>query len=429
MTTIPNDIQDIAATAGNNNKVAMLTAAIQKHGQPLIDILHWVYDSFKTFGIEDTKALWASYQTSSAFMAGLPNTTGFNNVLIDLSMRKDTGMAARARILDMLENYKVDEDHADLFMKILKKDLRFKMGCSLVNKSLRAAGYPEIYEYDCMLAHPFEPKRFSTTNKYIAEDKLDGMRAQVWVDVDYNSADFKSRNGNEITSVNAELQRQVHAFVEENELLRDNKYVVEGELEATTENFADTISSARKKATQDNLVFTIFDILTVDEFNGLSQTPLSSRLERLEEFNQSVYPNLRVNPGVPVASVEEVYGAYADARARGKEGIILKDLDHPYEPKRSYGWMKIKGEETADVPIKALKPGKEGTKYEGMLGAYVVDFDGVEVDVGSGISDADRLNPPHGVGDMIEVEFHEKTPDGSMRHPRYVRGRPDKDVK
>jgi len=39
---------------------------------------------------------------------------------------------------------------------------------------------------------------------------------------------------------------------------------------------------------------------------------------------------------------------------------------------------------------------------------------------------AARSNPKQ-VLSAIEVEFHEVTPDGSLRHPRFVRFRDDKD--
>ena len=84
--------------------------------------------------------------------------------------------------------------------------------------------------------------------------------------------------------------------------------------------------------------------------------------------------------------------------------------------------------ETIDVPIIGTFPGKG--KYKGKLGGYVVDVDGVPVNVGSGITDKDRdqlwLDRDLLPGKLVEVGFHEKTPDGSLRHPRFIRFRTDK---
>ncbi|MER9496402.1 hypothetical protein NKI86_32140, partial [Mesorhizobium sp. M0320] len=89
------------------------------------------------------------------------------------------------------------------------------------------------------------------------------------------------------------------------------------------------------------------------------------------------------------------------------------------------------------------------TKLEGGFGGYLVDRKGVEVRVGGGFSDPLReecleacqkattgqeLVVERGVkkryfegGRLVEVEFHEVTPDGSLRHPRFIRFRDDKD--
>jgi len=133
------------------------------------------------------------------------------------------------------------------------------------------------------------------------------------------------------------------------------------------------------------------------------------------------------------------------------EGIIVKPLDGTYQKKRSFNWLKIKAEETDEFRIVGAE---EGTgKNKGKLGALVIDVEGVEVKVGGGFSDAQRdefwlaygrdLARLAGhddaapaeyhalgcelLGRLIEVEFHEKTPDGSLRHPRFIRFRDDKD--
>ena len=66
----------------------------------------------------------------------------------------------------------------------------------------------------------------------------------------------------------------------------------------------------------------------------------------------------------------------------------------------------------------------------GMLGGFIGNFNGVEVRVGSGLSDNDRVDfwgrREQIRGDLMEVEYHEVTPDGSLRHPRFARFRDDK---
>lgn len=128
------------------------------------------------------------------------------------------------------------------------------------------------------------------------------------------------------------------------------------------------------------------------------------------------------------------------------EGAIVKVLDAPYQKKRSYGWLKCKAEESEDLRVVGFYEGQG--KYEGMLGGLVViRGEEVFVDIGGGFSDAQRKQlwveciedkannvgggptsePGKVIGRLIEVEFHEVTPDGSLRHPRFKMFRNDKD--
>lgn len=135
------------------------------------------------------------------------------------------------------------------------------------------------------------------------------------------------------------------------------------------------------------------------------------------------------------------------------EGIVVKEMEALYEKRKSSVWMKVKNEETKDLRITGAYPGEPHTKYEHMMGGATVDHEGVTVNVGGGWSDAERealwamyqrdlariaghddATPAEYkhlgcefLGRLLEVEFMEVTPDGSLRHPRAVRFRDDKD--
>ena len=74
---------------------------------------------------------------------------------------------------------------------------------------------------------------------------------------------------------------------------------------------------------------------------------------------------------------------------------------------------------------------KEGTgRHSGKLGSILVDFNGVEVNVGSGFDDDMRAqvwdNRHEYLGMTAEVRYQEITPDGSLRFPTFVCWRTDK---
>jgi DNA ligase-1 len=92
--------------------------------------------------------------------------------------------------------------------------------------------------------------------------------------------------------------------------------------------------------------------------------------------------------------------------------------------------MKLKEQGSVDLVVESLIQG-EG-KYYGMLGAAVVKFKGRKVNVGSGWSDDERKlywqDPTLLVRKVIEVHYHQITPDGSLRHPRFHTIRHDKSI-
>lgn len=103
----------------------------------------------------------------------------------------------------------------------------------------------------------------------------------------------------------------------------------------------------------------------------------------------------------------------------GHEGLVLRQGDH---------WIKVKPEETHDVPITGFVEGRG--KHTGRLG-YVTTAKG---DVGSGFSDTEReilwaeAKAERLIGQVIEVSCLQMTQAGQFRHPFFVRMRPDKTV-
>jgi len=101
----------------------------------------------------------------------------------------------------------------------------------------------------------------------------------------------------------------------------------------------------------------------------------------------------------------------------GYEGLVARCGDH---------WVKIKPKDNLDLLVTGYEEG-EG-KHAGRLGALITR----KGKVGTGFTDHDRelfWYRRHGlVGMTIEVAYMHLTPDGQMRHPRFVRERFDKEA-
>ncbi len=95
-----------------------------------------------------------------------------------------------------------------------------------------------------------------------------------------------------------------------------------------------------------------FDILHLDG-QDLIDRPAGERFAALGE----AVPGLTV-PRLVTADAEEADAFFAEALARGHEGIMAKAVDAPYEAgRRGFSWLKIKPAHTLDLVVLAAEWG------------------------------------------------------------------------
>jgi DNA ligase-1 len=116
--------------------------------------------------------------------------------------------------------------------------------------------------------------------------------------------------------------------------LRDRRNKLEAVVEKLVDRVQSPLAEPRKKAAQ----ATIFD----------EEEPAQERL-----------PRLMIAPSRLVESAEDIDRAYADARARANEGVMLKAAGSTYQPgRRGLAWVKLKRElATLDVVITGAEYG------------------------------------------------------------------------
>jgi DNA ligase-1 len=189
------------------------------------------------------------------------------------------------------------------------------------------------------------------------------------------------------------------------------------------------------------MVYSIFDIVPLEDFErGFWNAQQHKRLTVLEQY-RAVFDStncVRLMDGIEVnldtAEGHDIMRRYAeDSVAAGFEGIMIKNLDAPYECRRSTFWMKWKPVITVDLNIVGFEQGTG--RNADRLGAIIcegVDNDrNIRVNVGSGLSDTNRdeywLARNDLLGRVVEVAADAVTQnqDGtySLRFPRFVRFR------
>ena len=303
--------------------------------------------------------------------------------------------------------------------KILKKNLAIGISTKSINK----VSPDFIPTFDIALAQKFERKRMSDW-VYI-EPKLDGIRCLAIVE--NGEAKLFTRAGKLITNFDDTVGR---------ELLLAGDGCYDGEI--MSKDFTELMRQVYRKEDKDvsDVYFAIFDYLTLDEWKEKKgKHTLKDRKKYLQRQFGTVYAQeklkylklVRFEPQLQPSDkvLKESHDRWV---TQGYEGIMVKDTDSLYSFGRDWSVMKYKAFFDADVPIIGLK---EGTgKHQGKLGSFLVDYKGVEVNVGSGLNDELRAqiweDKDSHVGRIIEVRYQEETPDGSLRFPTFVCFRNDK---
>ena len=112
-----------------------------------------------------------------------------------------------------------------------------------------------------------------------------------------------------------------------------------------------------------------------------------------------------------------------DALVRdGGEGLVLHRADALWQSGRTQALFKFKPELDAEAQVVGYLPGKG--RFAGMTGALEVRTpQGVVFALGSGLSDAQRRNPPE-VGSWVTYRYRDRTTKGVPRFATFVRVRP-----
>jgi DNA ligase-1 len=217
--------------------------------------------------------------------------------------------------------------------------------------------------------------------------------------------------------------------------------VLDGEI--VGESFQKLMRQAHRKSDAETtgMVYHVFDMIPLEDFErGYWNAQQHKRLALLDKARERLTKDdpVQIMPGLEVdldtAEGHDVLRRFAEASvAEGYEGIMIKELDAPYECKRSSFWMKWKPTITVDLNIKGFEQGTG--RNLGRLGAIICEGEDngrrIMVNVGSGLSDSDRdqywAARDDLLGRVIEVQADAVTQnqDGSysLRFPRFVRFR------
>ena len=423
MRTQPQDIiSQLEADNSRLGKEAIIKAAHESNLPEFFEGVTMALDPLVTFGVKQVPE-----RKNLEPGQGLVWET-FVELAMRLAGRDLTGHAARDAI-ELAMSVATDEQWNGWYRRILIKDLR----CGVSEKTVNKVVPGTVPVFTCALAHDSAKHEKKMTGKKQIEIKLDGVR--VLAVCRDGKVELFSRNGKQFHNF-------PHIIAEIEQVLAEKPApydcVLDGEVMSA--NFQDLMKQVHRKdnVQSEDAVLHLFDFIPLEDFQkGVWNKPQTYRSNLVKYWvleNESILKHVQAleweEVDLDTTEGQERFVALNKAAVDGGyEGVMIKDVDAPYECKRTHAWLKAKP--FIEVTLEVVDV-EEGTgRNEGRLGALVCrgEDDGrmVEVNCGSGFSDADRdtfwSNRGSLVGQLVEVRADAITQnqDGtySLRFPRF----------
>jgi len=428
MRTQPQDIiKQLEEHNSRLDKEEILYEAMEQELDEFFDGVRMALDPLVTFGVKQVTELdneWAGQGCEWSL---------FKELADKLISRELTGHAARDAI-NLVKSACTVEQWNGFYRRILIKDLRCGVSEKTVNKVAKKFDNKyAIPVFTCPLAHDSANHEKKMVGKKQIEIKLDGVR--VITIIRGNKVEMFSRNGKQFHNFG-------HIIAEIEEVLKENPapydLVLDGEVMSA--NFQDLMKQVHRKdgKQSDDAVLHLFDMCPLADFQkGIWDKTQSFRSQAVKawvEQHTSVLKHVQALDWEMVdldtqSGQERFVELNKAAVDGGYEGVMIKDVDAPYECKRTHSWLKAKP--FIEVTLEVVEI-EEGTgRNEGRLGAFVCkgvdDGRSITVNVGSGFTDANRDDYWSGrdsiIGNLVEVRADAITQnqDGtySLRFPRF----------
>ena len=404
------------------NKEDIIRAAHEEGLPEFFEGLRMALDPLVTFGVKQVDELDSDWAGQGC------EWTVFKELADKLIARELTGHAARDAI-NLVKSSCTVEQWNDWYRRILIKDLR----CGVSEKTVNKVVPGTVPVFTCALAHDSANHEKKMVGKKQIEIKLDGVRVITVIQGD--KVEMFSRNGKQFHNFG-------HIIAEIEAVIKDYPVpyplVLDGEVMSA--NFQDLMKQVHRKdnVAAGDAVLHLFDTIPLGCFkNGVWEKPQSFRsliTKHWVEEHKDVLKHVQALDWEEVdLDTPEGNKRFVELTKRavdgGYEGVMIKDVDAPYECKRTHAWLKAKPFIEVTLSVTDVE---EGTgRNEGRLGALVCagqdDGKDIRVNVGSGFTDDNRstfwTHRNALLGQLVEVRADAVTQnqDGtySLRFPRF----------
>ena len=429
-------LEKLQTTNSNKDKVAILKAHDSAELREYLDIALNIYRVYYVSKFPKKKV--GNEESTKVPGKGFDK---FKCLVKKAEFREISGHLALNTIIEVFSTF-TDREKKWFSLALTKKAIG--VGPKTVNA---AFGKNTIPEFQVMLADNKQPELDKVVYPKLVQSKIDGFRA-----IFIPGVGFLGRNGKPIR--NAKMQEWFAPLYTQNTDL-----VLDGELDVKEwhgqpnafNRLASLLNSDSKDKPKDVMVrYSIYDGMSLKEWKQQScSKSYQERLGDLELFRDMIsdyfekektdvdivgvtmyvcHSPILTLPTKQVITPKQAQEAYDMFLTYGYEGMMVKDPEALYQWKRvtlkSQIMMKMKPHVTEDLKVIGFEEGEGKLK-----GKVLVDFKGKTVGVGTGFGLKERIDfwkdRSKWLGKTAEVKGMEITPDGSIRHPVFVRWRPD----
>ncbi len=415
--TIPEIIESLNWENGSNFKINQLRLFADSHQtETLKRVLKMAYDrvdyvyGLTTKNVKDPISFRDVISIDQAL-----------EVLEMLNRRDVTGNSAIALVENILND--LSPENAELFKKILDRDLRINMGRTNINKVFKNLIKKQPY-MRCSIADSKALAKIDWESGIMSQLKCDGTYRS------FNDGVFTSRSG------------KVQSFPKLEKILEEvsSKYVLIGEMTLKGEKQRSKGNGLINSSDvpEDDIIYTIWDAIPIEEYQ--SKNGKIPYHERVQNARAIVYnannPQIEIVPIKMVHSPKEAYDHFRELTNQGLEGTVLKTPDNFWKDGTGKEQLKLKLEIDAEVRITGFTVGKN--KRAKTFGAITFENDeGTIKGQTSGFTDAQlqeiHKNRDEYLGKVMTVQFNDITKaKGSdtwaLSHPRFITIRYDKNT-
>ena len=360
-------------------------------------LLNFIYNPFITTGISEKKYDKILAHSVASDLTNIYdvceyvkiNNTGTDNVL--------------KRIKSFV--YSKGKENKELIKQILTKNLQLGITSKTINKII-----PDLIPtFNVQLAHKyFENIKYVEGKEFIITKKIDGNR--IIVIKEKGNVKFFARSGKEIFGLK-EIEEELRLLKDDNFIL-DGEIVIKDDNLPSKEKYAETMKKVRKDGDKSGVYILAFDVLPLKHFKEqLSEIPYYIRRKKL----QKTFCNMNFVSVLPVmydgTDTKCIFKFLQKMINENEEGIMINIKEASYKFKRTKDLLKVKTMNDTDLYVTDLEEGVNRNKNK--LGAFIVDYKGNKVKVGSGITDELRekvwKDKDKYIGAKIEVQYFEET--------------------